>query len=218
MNDVIFETVVTTVSPDGTPHVAPMGIRYRAPPGPAAPSPPSAEDQAKGQSHICSSEVEVVLMPFKPSTTLDNILATGHAVLNIVVDTRVFAGCVTGRRHWPLVPTQRMEGMRLASALRHLELKLVGQQEDDQRPVLRMAVVHEADHAPFPGFNRAQAAVVEGAILVSRLRMLPAAKVDAEMAYLQIAIDKTAGPNEHEAWGWIVEAVDRHRAQAGEPR
>jgi len=218
MNDVIFETVVTTVSPDGVPHVAPMGIRYLAPPGLAAPSPPPAGVQAKWQSHICLSEVEVVLMPFKPSTTLDNIVATGHATLNIVVDTRVFAGCVTGRRTWPLVPTQRINGMRLASALRHLELELAGQQDDPQRPVLRMAVVHEADHAPFPGFNRAQAAVVEGAILVSRLRMLPAAKVDAEMAYLQIAIDKTAGPNEHEAWGWIVEAVDRHRAQAGEPR
>jgi uncharacterized protein len=194
MNDVIFETVVTTVSPDGAPHVAPMGIRYRSPQG----------------------QGEVILMPFKPSTTLDNILATGHATLNIVVDTRVFAGCVTGRRTWPLVPTLRIEGRRLAAALRHLELKLAEQQEDDQRPVLRMAVVHEADHAPFPGFNRAQAAVVEGAILVSRLRMLPASKVEAEMAYLQIAIDKTAGPHEHEAWGWIVEAVARHRAQPGE--
>jgi uncharacterized protein len=191
MNDVIFETVVTTLSPSGTPHVAPMGIRYR--------------------------EGEVVLMPFKPSTTLDNILATEHATLNIVVDTRVFAGCVTGRRNWPLEPTQRIEGVRLAAALRHLELKLADRQDDAQRPVLRMAVVHEAEHAPFPGFNRAQSAVLEGAILVSRLHMLPAAKVDAEMAYLQIAIDKTAGPQEHEAWGWLQEAVAQHRAKAGEP-
>ena len=192
MNDVIFETVVTTVSAGGTPHVAPMGIRYR--------------------------EGQVVLMPFKPSTTLDNILATGHATLNIVVDTRVFAGCVTGRREWPLERTQRIEGVRLAAALRHLELKLAEQQDDEQRPVLRMAVVHQADHAPFPGFNRAQSAVLEGAILVSRLHMLPAAKVDSEMAYLQIAIDKTAGPHEHEAWGWLQDAVARHRAQAGEQR
>ena len=29
MNDVIFETVVTTVAADGKPHVAPMGVRYR---------------------------------------------------------------------------------------------------------------------------------------------------------------------------------------------
>jgi hypothetical protein len=49
-------------------------------------------------------------------------------------------------------------------------------------------------------------------VLVSRLHMLPPHKVDSEMAYLQIAIDKTAGPGEREAWGWLVKAVQRHRA------
>ena len=49
MNDVIFETVVTTVSASGTPHVAPMGIRYLAPPGLATPSPPPTGVQARWQ-------------------------------------------------------------------------------------------------------------------------------------------------------------------------
>ena len=188
MNDVIFETVVTTVAADGTPHVAPMGVRY--------------VDDA------------VVLMPFRPSTTLDNISATGHAVLNLLTDTRVFAGCVTGRRDWPTRPAEKIAGVRLACALRHVELSLAERSDDVQRPVLRMARVHAASHADFIGFNRAQAAVVEGAVLVSRLHMLPPSKVDTEMVYLQIAIDKTAGPEEREAWGWLVEAVQRHRAAA----
>ena len=80
-----------------------------------------------------------------------------------------------------------------------------------------MARVFEASHAPYIGFNRAQAAVIEGAVLVSRLHMLPASKVDAEMNYLQIAIDKTAGPEEREAWTWLTDAVARHRAAAPEP-
>ncbi|TMH05984.1 MAG: DUF447 family protein, partial [Betaproteobacteria bacterium] len=96
MNDVIFEAVVTTLSPQGRPHVAPMGVRY-------------AGDQ-------------VVLMPFRPSTTLDNIVATRHAVLNIVVDTRVFAGCVTGRKAWPTLAAERVPCVRLACALQHVEL------------------------------------------------------------------------------------------------
>jgi len=188
MNDVIYETVVSTVAPDGTPHVAPMGVRYRGP--------------------------QVVLMPFKPSTTLDNILATRHAVLNLVTDTRVFAGAVTGRRAWPLQPAERIAGMRLDCALHHVELELAELHDDPQRPVLRMARVFEAAHAPYIGFNRAQAAVIEGAILVSRLRMLPLSKMDAEMIYLQIAIDKTAGPEEREAWSWLTDAVAQHRAAA----
>jgi hypothetical protein len=189
MNEQIFEGVVTTVSTTGVVHVAPMGVRYEG--------------------------AWVVLMPFAPSTTLDNIVQTRHAVLNLLVDPRVFAGCVTGRKQWPTLPAQRVPGVRLSAALGHVELALESVSGDAQRPVLRLARVHEQTHAPFLGFNRAQAAVIEGAVLVSRLRMLPADKVDSEMAYLQIAIDKTAGPESHEAWGWLQEAVVLHRAKAG---
>ena len=187
MNDPIYETVITTVAPDGRVHVAPMGVRY-------------------------AGEL-VVLMPFKPSTTLANVLAGGHAVLNVVTDTRVFAGCVTGRRAWPTVAAECIAGQRLACALNHVELELVEHRDDAQRPVLRLARVHAATHAPFIGLNRAQAAVVEGAVLVSRLHMLPVDKIETEMKYLQIAIDKTAAAPEHEAWGWLREAVDAHRVK-----
>jgi len=195
-NDVIFETVVTTVDAGGRIHVAPMGVRYR----PAAEGGPD----------------DVVLMPFKPSTTYDNIVATGSAVVNQTTDTRVFAGCVTGRRQWPTLPAEHVPGVRLASALGHLELRLVEESGDPARPTLRLRCVHVARHASFPGFNRAQAAVIEGAVLVSRLHMLPAEKIDTEMAYLQIAIDKTAGPAEREAWEWLRDAVAAHRARAVE--
>ena len=80
--------------------------------------------------------------------------------------------------------------------------------------MLHLAREHACVHAPYIGINRAQAAVVEGAVLVSRLSMLPAGKVDSEMAYLQIAIDKTAGPEEREAWSWLREAVAKHRRLA----
>jgi hypothetical protein len=57
------------------------------------------------------------------------------------------------------------------------------------------------------GFNRAQAAVVEAAILVSRLEMLPREKIKQEIAYLQIAVSKTAGAAEEEAWQWLMESI-----------
>jgi hypothetical protein len=76
-----------------------------------------------------------------------------------------------------------------------------------------MECVHRETHAPFPGFNRAQAAVVEGAILVSRLFMLPKEKVDSEIDYLRIAIDKTAGDAERTAWHWLMQAIEEHRAK-----
>jgi hypothetical protein len=56
--------------------------------------------------------------------------------------------------------------------------------------------------------------VIEAAILVSRLHMLPREKVEAEMAYLEIAVGKTAGPQEQEAWNWLSEKVRLHYAGA----
>ena len=49
--------------------------------------------------------------------------------------------------------------------------------------------------------------MLELAILASRLSMLPREKIEAEIAYLSIAIEKTAGPEEQEAWGWLMEKV-----------
>lgn len=181
----IWESIVTTVSPEGRAQIAPMGVR-----------------EVGG----C-----VVLAPFRPSTTLDNLLATRCAAVNLTDDVRVFAGCLTGRYEWPTAACDRIACVRLRETLAHRELTLSHVEEDAQRPRLHFDVVHERTHRPFRGFNRAQAAVVEAAILVSRLHMLPADKIDTEMRYLSIAIDKTAGPKEREAWSWLVQRIETFR-------
>jgi hypothetical protein len=107
-----------------------------------------------------------------------------------------------------------VKGIVLAGALAHQELEVAAFEDDAVRPRFRCRVVHEAAHASFRGFNRAQAAVIEAAILVSRLHMLPADKVEREMAYLAIAIEKTAGAQEREAWEWLVARIDAFRREA----
>ena len=79
--------------------------------------------------------------------------------------------------------------------------------EDKERPRFHCCVLRTVTHAPFRGFNRAQAAVIEAAILVSRLRLLPRYKIDREMRYLEIAVNKTASPIEVEAWNWLLDAI-----------
>ena len=83
--------------------------------------------------------------------------------------------------------------MRLADAVSHWELSVERVSEDEQRPRFSCRLVHEGSHRPWEGFNRAQAAVLECAVLVTRLKMLPPEKIDAELKYLEIAISKTAG-------------------------
>lgn len=183
----IRETIVTSCDADGNVHVAPMGATV--------------------------TEHGYILAPFRPSRTLDNLLATRCAVINMTDDVRVYAGCVSGRRRdWPTEPARRIRGAVLAGALAHEEVEVAAAEEDAQRPRLDCRPVHLVNHRPFRGFNRAQAAVVEAAILVSRLHLLPPEKIDREMEYLSIAIGKTAGPVELEAWGWLVERIAAHRS------
>jgi uncharacterized protein len=187
----IFETIIVTVNAQREPHITPFGVRF---------------EDAK-------ENTRVIIAPYKPSTTLNNILATQFAVMNMTDDVRVFAGALTGRTEWSLLPVSNNAGYRLADCLAHTVLELIEVREDEIRPQLVMKPIVSENHQSFQGFNRAQAAVVELSILVSRLQLLPKEKVMSEKKYLQIAIDKTAGERELEAWGWLVEKIDNFYAE-----
>ncbi|MEA3244166.1 MAG: DUF447 family protein [Pseudomonadota bacterium] len=185
----IRETVVTTRAEDGHIHIAPMGIREEG-------------------EHL-------LLAPFRPSQSLDNMLRERCAVINYTDDVRIIAGCLTGRWQWPLCPANSIVGARLKDTLAHTEVLVERVEDDELRPRLLCRPVHEEQHTPFRGFNRAQAAVLEAAILVSRLPMLPWQKIQSEIEYLSIAVEKTAGPQERQAWEWLMEAVTQYREKQG---
>jgi hypothetical protein len=181
----IQETIVTTQNNEGIIHIAPMGI------------------------HIVDDSF--IILPFRPSTTLNNFLETKVGVINYCDDVRVFVGCLTGRKDWPLKPAQEISGKVLDCALAHSEVTIERIEEDETRPKLFCKTLHTANHAPFKGFNRAQFAVLEAAILISRLDMLPLQKIESEINYLRIGLEKTAGERELEAWAWIMAVVDNHK-------
>src|SRR5215471_10885941 len=177
----IRETILTTIGPTGAVHMAPLGLI------------------ADGEGWT--------IAPFRPSKTLDNLRAVPFAVANYTDDVRIFAGCLTGRHQWPTVASDRVPVQRLADALAHAELAVDRVTDDKERPRFHCRVLRLATHAPFQGFNRAQAAVIEAAILVSRLEILPREKIDREIAYLEIAVSKTAGAAEQQAWQWLMERI-----------
>ncbi|CCE23317.1 DUF447 domain-containing protein [Methylotuvimicrobium alcaliphilum] len=183
----ILETIVTTQNQQGRAHIAPMGIHRH--------------------------DDELIILPFCPSTTLDNLMTSSHAVINYCDDVRVFAGCLTGRRDWPLIEAEKINGKVLACALAHSEVEVVRVEEDPIRPKLFCKIIHTVNHAPFMGFNRAQYSVLEAAILVSRLGMLPQEKIDAELDYLKIGLEKTASPKELEAWSWLMAVIEQHKRE-----
>jgi hypothetical protein len=178
----IRETIVTTADAAGVVHMAPLGL--------------------------IADEKGWIVAPFHPSKTLDNLRHVPFAVANYTDDVRIFAGCLTGRHEWPTVASDQIPVRRLAGALAHAELAVDYVTEDEMRPRFHCRVLRIVTHRPFLGFNRAQAAVIEAAILVSRLDMLPRDKIKKEIAYLQIAVGKTAGAAEQEAWQWLMDRIE----------
>lgn len=184
----IHECVLTTLAPDGRPHVAPLGL---------------VEEGAHW-----------IAAPFRPSTTLFNLEHGRKFTASFTDDVRVFAGLVTGRRSFPLTDIEGWPAPRLSCALAHAELEIERVEADEIRPRFFSRVTRTVAHRPYLGMNRARAAVLEAAILATRLGRLPREKIESEIAYLTIAIDKTAGDAEREAWNIVMEKIAAHLAQA----
>jgi hypothetical protein len=180
----IREVILSTIAADGTPHIAPLGL-------------------------ISAGTREWIAAPFYPSTTLENLRSIPEAVANYVDDVRIFAGCLTGRRNWPLLPSAQIRPPRLAGALAHAELTVIAVEEDALRPRFRCRSCFEEMHAPFRGFNRAQAAVIEAAILLSRRHMLPPEKISREIEVLRLQVEKTSSAEEAIAWEWLMAAFQQ---------
>ena len=179
----IHEVIVTTISNEDIVHIAPMGIRF--------------------------IDKQVVISPFKPSTTLNNITENNIATINFIDDVRVFAGIVSRhKKDWELSARTDLEIVPNLTLTNTFYNVVVNEyQEDDKRPNIICDIKNSEIIRPFLGFNRAQFSVIEAAVLLSRLGMISMEKIDREIEYLKIGIDKTAGPNELEAWGWIQDKI-----------
>ena len=190
MNDIIqaweegaiYETIASTENEDGSTRVAPLGARRQG--------------------------EHVMLAPFAPSRTLDNIRRSGQAVVNLCQDVTIFAGCITGRHDWPTEASSKVRPQRLRDASAHLEVQVVSEQGTGQRASFACSIIHAESHAPFIGHNRARAAVVEAAVHVSRIGILPTAQIRQYLDDLQPQIDKTAGPQEEQAWQWLLQHLE----------
>jgi len=189
---VIIETIVTTISggSERTINCAPMGVEW--------------------------SDDAIVLKPFLETATYRNVVATGSAVVNLTDDVRVFARAAISNPDYATVPANVVEGAVLADCCSWRELKVRSLDSTPPRSRIETTVVHQGVRREFIGFNRAGAAVIEAAIYVTRLHILPRDLIDSEMTRLQVIVDKTAGPHEIEAMSILADFVrSAPRAVAG---
>ncbi|MBX9582560.1 MAG: DUF447 family protein [Gemmataceae bacterium] len=179
----ILEGLVTTRNADGSPHLAPMGPRVGA-----------------GWSRF-------VLWPFPTSGTYRNLVAHGEGVLHVTDDALLIARAAIGKADPlpPVRPAERVAGFVLADCCRWYEFTARSVDASGERVEIAAEVVHAGRGRDFWGFNRARHAVLEAAILATRLHLLPHDEVACEFKKLRVIVGKTGGPAEHEAMGLLDE-------------
>jgi hypothetical protein len=75
--------------------------------------------------------------------------------------------------------------------------------DEQQRTRIQCKTTQQGELRPFWGFNRAKHAVLEAAILATRVGILERQEIDQQMQYLEIIVGKTAGEQELAAFELI---------------
>lgn len=180
----IVETIVTSLDAGGAVNFAPMGVEW--------------------------DEEIIVLKPFLETATFRNVSASRAAVINLTDDVLVFARSAISSPQFASLPASVVSGAVLEAACSWREVEVRFIDATPPRSRIETRVVHRGYRRDFIGYNRACYAVLEGAILATRLHLLPRDQIEGEYARLQVLIDKTAGPREREAWSVLLDYVGRH--------
>ena len=183
----ILEGIVTTLNPDGTANVAPMGPRV----GPVLD--------------------RFTLRPYHTAQTWRNLREHGEGVLHVTDDVLLLARAALGpvEPPPPVFAAGRVRGFVLQDACRYYEFRVASLDEREERVRIEAEVVHSGRLRDFFGFNRAKHAVVEAAILATRTDFLPLEEIEAEYRKLAVIVDKTGGAQEHEAFAVLRAHVAR---------
>jgi hypothetical protein len=181
----ILEGIVTTRDSTGGLNVAPMG--------------PIVDEPVS----------RLVLRPFKTSQTYANLKFAPYGVFHVVDDVLLLAQAAIGRlcETPPTFPAEKVPGAVLSSCCRWYEFEVREFDDSQERAELRAQVVHTGRMRDFFGFNRAKHAVLEAAILATRVHLLPRPEIEAELKRLKPMVTKTGGPPEIDAFAMLTQFV-----------
>ena len=179
----IIESILTSTDPRGAVNFAPMGVEW--------------------------GEDVIVIKPFLETTTFKNLEATGVAVVNLTDDVMLFAQGAIANVEFPATAAAVVRGVVLEAACSWREVRVEALDATPPRARIATRVVHHGVQREFLGFNRARHAVLEAAILATRIHLLPPEQIRDEFARLQVIVDKTAGPRERDAMALLSDYVRR---------
>jgi hypothetical protein len=190
----VLEGIVTTIDADGRPHLAPMG--------------PIVNEHFD----------RLWFRLYQTSNTYRNIKRTGAGVFHITDNVELLARTAVDRLEtFPaMTPAASVEGWVIDDACRWYAFRLESLDETTERAAGVARVVARGIGREFFGFNRAKHAVVEAAILATRVYLIPAQDIGFEFARLAPLVRKTGAAAEVRAFAFLEQYVldaieDAHR-------
>ncbi len=193
----ILEGIVTTRNSDGSVNIAPMG--------------PVVKREQDGTVR------QFLFRPFQGSQTYQNLSATKQGVFHISDDVLLFARAVTKNliaEQLPLSPAKKIDGVVISNSSQWYEFQIISSDTSSDRAEFEAEILHTGGAGSFLGFNRAKHAVIETAILATRLHLLEKDFVAKELKRFEVIIKKTAGRQERDAFELLHNFMTTHQGQA----
>jgi len=181
----ILEGIVTTRNEDGSVNISPMG--------------PWVDGELSA----------IQLRPFGTSRTLANLLRRGEGVLHVSDNVELLARAAINRwdRLPEVCPAAVIAGDVLIDVCRWYEFRVRSIDTSAQRAEILADIVHRGRQRDFFGFNRAKHAVVEAAILATRVHLIGSEDLHAELDRLRPLVEKTAGEQERRAFALLCQYI-----------
>lgn len=179
----IIETIFSTSDQEGQPNFAPMGVVW--------------------------GETEMTVRPFRNTTSYQNLATTGCGVVNVTDNVLLFAQSALSKVEPPHFPAQHVRGVVLKEACTWRELEVVSVGGDKERADIQCRVVGQGRLRDFLGFNRGKNAVIEAAILATRLHLHSPADVRAALRRYDDIVRRTGGEQEREAMQYVQDYIAR---------
>lgn len=189
---ILLEGIVTTLNANGSPHIAPMGP-------------------------VVDAEFHwLLLRPFRTSQTYQNLKRNSEGVLHVTDDVELIAHAAVGMiKEMPrLVPAAAVKGMILVDACRWYAFRVESLDDREERAHIVARVVDRGQFRDFLGFNRAKHAVIEAAILATRVHLYDPSHTRDELARLAVMVDKTGGRPERRAFEFLQEYINETLARS----
>ncbi len=192
----ILEGLVTTLDEDGVVNISPMG--------------PIVDAECN----------KFVFRPFQSSLTYRNLVRQREGIFHITDDVGLIASTAVGMPE-PLPQlgaAKEIVGKALVGACRWHEFRIESIDDREERAILIGQTVRKVDNRNFFGFNRAQHAVLEAAILATRISLISKEDVASDMNRLAVIVKKTASSSEQSAFDFLREYINAaHSASTQEP-